>query len=546
VPLPAHIQVTPPKRGTVTRRSGDRRYVYKVVKAYRNDKGQPTNTRTMIGRLDEQSGMLIPNDAYWQEYGLETGPAAQLLPRPDAIRSVGAVYTILGVLNQLGVSAILRSALGGPRADLVLTLAAYMARCGNVMDGLADWCEESTPRGVVVSPGQASRLFASVTHAEKMAFFRAWVALQPVGSHLAYDVTSFSSYSEGINDLEWGHNRDGDKLPQINLGCYLNQSNALPVFYITYPGSIVDVAHLSSMTAHNQDLGIGDVVFIMDRGFASTKNLTHLRKHGIRHVIGTPVGLKAAKTAIAGVLDQIISMRTRLPGGVYAASVEGRFYGQSETLHVYYDPVLAERKRADVARQIENETRQLNQLDQLTRSQADSHRRYFTIDLRDDGSFTFEADLTKADAALEHAGVFTLLTDTAMTCAEALKAYRRKDSIEKAFDDIKNHQGMKRLRTHSDQTTDGKLFAAFIALIALSHIQQRLGPQMKKTSTSKKSILAELDKLKTVETASGLRLLNPATKTQRDILQALDLSEDELRTYATTDHTTADASDTTM
>ena len=127
-----------------------------------------------------------------------------------------------------------------------------------------------------------------------------------------------------------------------------------------------------------------------------------------------------------------------------------------------------------------------------------------------------------------------------MTGAEALKAYRRKDSIEKAFDDIKNHQGMRRLRTHTDQTTDGKLFCAFIALIALSHIQERLGPQMRKTSTSKKSVLAELDKLRVVEAALGLRLLNPATKTQRDILHALELAEDGLQAYATADNETQD------
>jgi hypothetical protein len=87
------------------------------------------------------------------------------------------------------------------------------------------------------------------------------------------------------------------------------------------------------------------------------------------------------------------------------------------------------------------------------------------------------------------------------------------------------------VRTHNDQTTDGKLFCAFIDIIALSFIQDKLGATLRKKSLSKKGALAELDKLKVVEAGAGRRLVNPATKTQRDMLEALGLTEDELRAW---------------
>ena len=51
---------------------------------------------------------------------------------------------------------------------------------------------------------------------------------------------------------------------------------------------------------------------------------------------------------------------------------------------------------------------------------------------------------------------------------EALRVYRDKDVVEKCFDDLKNLLDMRRLRMHSIETVDGRLFVQFIALILMS------------------------------------------------------------------------------
>jgi transposase len=45
--------------------------------------------------------------------------------------------------------------------------------------------------------------------------------------------------------LEYGYNRDGLFLPQINLSLIMDKDLGIPVMYDIYPGSIYDVTTLT-------------------------------------------------------------------------------------------------------------------------------------------------------------------------------------------------------------------------------------------------------------------------------------------------------------
>jgi transposase len=360
-----------------------------------------------------------------------------------------------------------------------------------------------------------------------------WILTQRDVSYLAYDVTSFSSYAEGIQDTEWGHNRDGEKLAQINMGCYLAQDSGLPMFYVTYPGSIVDKSHLPYMMAYNKELGISDVNFVMDRGFCSTSNIKYMTCENLGFIMGVEIGHKATRDAVESVRDNMVSMQNCIRHGIYGKSVHGTFYGATATMHIYYDPDKAERQRMDLFRTVESLESTLNQLEHLTERQLKHYRAYFNIDMAKDGSFTFKRDYNKIDKVALNNGFFCILTNTGLSNADALTIYRRKDMIEKGFDDLKNHIDMKRMHTHSTATTDGKMFLAFIALIATSEIQSKLGNMMRKRSWSKDAVIAEMEKIKVVSASGGRRQMNPITKTQRLILESFGLSENDLKVYIT-------------
>lgn len=62
------VKVPMPKKRIIKERRNGKTYVFYVLKTYRNEKGQPTNERISIGKLDEKTGLLIPNDSFFKYY----------------------------------------------------------------------------------------------------------------------------------------------------------------------------------------------------------------------------------------------------------------------------------------------------------------------------------------------------------------------------------------------------------------------------------------------------------------------------------------------
>lgn len=83
---------------------------------------------------------------------------------------------------------------------------------------------------------------------------------------------------------------------------------------------------------------------------------------------------------------------------------------------------------------------------------------------RDDGKIT---------ARYRRLVFHTIITDKPMTAAEVLERYRLRDRVEKGFMYIKTCLDLKRLGTHGNESTEGKLFVAFVAFILRSILVER-------------------------------------------------------------------------
>lgn len=531
--LDARKTVPLPDKGVQVYAKNGRRYAYKVTRTYRNAKGQPTCDRRSIGRVDDETGMLIPNLAYYEFYGDSGVAAAAPQPQVGAVYEAGVAFAARAALSSCGALAMLESAFGESRASEMLTVAAYMLAEGNVMSYLDDFCERSLV-AARIDDRRASELFASLLPEERAAFFSSWASAQAGNDYVAYDVTSFSSYSEGIADLEWGYNRDGEKLPQINLAMYLGVNSRLPVFYRTYPGSIVDKKHLPAMMAGNAELGVAGVTFVMDCGFVSTGNLQYMHGEGFPYLIGLETFRKAARNAIAELRGELSSARTWIgEAGCHGAARKGMFYGVYSQINVFHDADRAARAEADMHRRLDADEERLSQMPDITKAEAKRYsKRGFVVSRADDGSFTFERDWAAIDAAAENLGYFCILTsELDAEPAEVLAAYRKKDEVEKAFDEVKNHLDMHRLRTHRQETTDGKVFCAFVALIARMRIENALGDWMRENRMAMERVMREFAKVRCVQGAGGKRLLNPLTKKQREIVGLMGFAEDDVRAF---------------
>jgi transposase len=84
---------------------------------------------------------------------------------------------------------------------------------------------------------------------------------------IVFDITSFSSYSKNLELLEWGYNRDGEELRQINFGVIMGSPSSLPIGYRIYPGSITDVVTLKNLIEYLRQKGLKQYMFWNERLF---------------------------------------------------------------------------------------------------------------------------------------------------------------------------------------------------------------------------------------------------------------------------------------
>ena len=98
-------------------------------------------------------------------------------------------------------------------------------------------------------------------------------------------------------------------------------------------------------------------------------------------------------------------------------------------------------------------------------------------------------------------------------------------SLKKNFDQLKNGMDYRRMRTHYTQTTDGKLFVAFIGLILRSVLIQGIKGNEATRGLTMKKVVRELDKIQQIRLKDGSYHNLPLTRLPKKILKRLDMDE---------------------
>ena len=531
-----YVTVAMPERKITINSSNKNRtrYVYYTKRAYRNSKNQPTSEKILIGKRNPESGMLIPNKNYFDIFGQD------MILYTKSILDFGNFFAINSVLGELGVSNILKK-IFKKDYEKIISIAAYMLCEGNVLFYCDDWCSETfTHLDCPITSQSSSRLFEDISYENRMRFFREWSKLRSASEYIAYDVTSFSSYSAGNEYLEWGYNRDSEKLPQINLGMYFGETSRLPIYYCVYPGSILDKTHLQYMMQDNEILGIEKVKFVMDKGFYSLSNVRFMQEKGYPFILCVSNSLTASKKILEKYRTILTSSRYYSKvHDVYATSKNTDKYGVDANLHIFYDPTKAMLEENELYQKINILENRLSQTKKIpSKTARKKYEKYFDI-TENDGSISYKHNYEKIDNEKAYNGFFLLLTtDTEKNPNEILEIYKRKDLVEKSFDNLKNHMDMKRIRCHNKSTTEGKIFVAFIGLIIKSHMENILSEYMDTNNSTIEKVIRELKKIKVVTLQNGKRLMNPLTKKQKEILTFFKITEIDIKDYLASERQT--------
>lgn len=514
----SNIMVEMPQKGIVKHKTKKVTYVYHILRAYRDEKGHPTNERIAIGKLDEESGMLIPNKTYYEIYETKTTKEKTEIMK---IETSGITAFFENAVKSAGLDIMLKKVFPD-KYKKILILAMYMLSEGNVMQHIENWCEQNkTSDDIVVKSQEISKLFESISYDERMQFFKIMSNARIENEFVAYDVTSVSSYSKNMESAAWGYNRDKESLPQINIGMYYGEESKLPLFYTKYPGNINDKSHMKYMLANNDLININKVKFVMDKGFYSKDNIQELNDKHIRYIISIPNNLKIVTETIEKYREDIVlksncKLGANLP---YGKSIVTNEFGARLKICIYYNQNKANDEIEHFFTELDIHEKKLMNNDELTNSK---YNHYFNITEKKGEKKKIVRNEELIDKTLRRLGFFVLLTtEHVLTEVEILEKYRNKDVVEKSFDNLKNEIDMKRLRCHSDETTDGKLFVSYIALIIRAYTYERLKEYMKKSNLSYTSVVKELQKVKQVTFSNNYIDFVPLTKRQREIFECL-------------------------
>ena len=467
-------------------------YVYESTSYWDKEKKQPRSRRTLIGRLDPETGEIVPTDGRGKRRQTSTATYAKRGPVPATQTSrlfFGATYLLDQIGIETGVAADLKTCFPDTYKQ-IQSIAYYLVlEDQNPLFRFPKWSRlHRHPYGKDIPSQRSTEVFQSVTEEAKMRFFRLQGKRRAEKEYWAYDSTSISGYSETLRQLKYGRNKDGESLPQINLALLFGEESGLPFYYRKMAGNIPDVKTVQELIHELDLLDYEKVKLVMDRGFYSASNIQALYRNHLKFLCGASTALRFAKEYIREIgsrKDYYEYYNSDLELYIFSKTIAWDYERNrpykgdtiKETrrmyLHLYFNPD----KCADDGKAFNRKLGRLKE-ELLAGKRVPEHekdyRKYFAIKETPKRGISLSYRQEEIDAARERYGFFVLVSNEVKDPVTALSLYRMRDVVEKAFWNVKQRLNLRRTLTSSELSLEGKLFVEFVALIYLSCIKKKM------------------------------------------------------------------------
>ena len=470
-------------------------YVYESTSYWDKEKQQSRSHRKLIGRLDPETGKVVPTKGWGKRRGQskDKAPAPRKRGPVPSIHTkrlfYGATYLFDQIGEATGVAADLKTCFPDSYRQIQSIAYYLILENRNPLFRFAGWAKlHKHPYGENIPSQRSSEIFQSISEEAKMRFFRLQGRRRAEKECWAYDTTSISSCSQLLKQVKYGKNKDNDRLPQINLALLFGEESGLPFYYRKLSGNIPDVKTVNELVRELDVFGYGKIKLVMDRGFYSRDNINALYRQHYKFIIGV-------RTMLGYVKDFIAEIGTGKDS--YEAYDENHdLYAFSKTitwdyeqkrpykgdvlkderrmyLHLYYNP----EKRLEDEKALNRKLSKLRHELESGQRKADhesEYERYFIIKETPKRGLQITVNQEAIDKARERYGFFALVSNEVKDPILALNIYRTRDVVEKAYFDIKDRLNLRRTLVSSESALEGKIFVEFVALIYLSYIKQRM------------------------------------------------------------------------
>jgi len=516
-----------------------REYAYEYKSVWNKEKQRSEQKREYLGRIID--GNFVPNKkqvlkeelAREREAPTKRGP----VPTGKCVRLfTGATYLFEKIGDELGIEADLRTSFPEIHKE-VLSLAYYLAlEPMSPMYRFKRWAlTHKHPCGCEISSQRSSDLLPMLVEDAKMDFFRKQAKRRSETEYLFYDSTSISSYSEQLKQVKYGKNKDGDSLAQINLALLLGQESGLPAYFRKLPGNITDVMTIENLLKGIDYLDLKKIKIVMDRGFYSAKNVNALYKGHHKFVIGAKISLKYIQEQLKperADFDRRENYNSETGLFIMSHMIDwpyedtkvrsGEVINEARRIyvHIYYNDQLATDEKIRFNKMLDALEEELRS-GKREEGHEKSYVKYFYITETPVRGMRIAPIQAAIDSARKNFGFFVLLSNGVKDPVEALKIYRSKDLIEKAFTDLKDRLNMRRTSVSSEENLEGKLFIQFVALIYLSYVKQAMDKAGLFKYYTMQELFDELDVIELFQQPGSASYYGEITDKQRKLYVAL-------------------------
>ena len=513
---------------------GNNTYLYESH-SFRDDEGRPRNRKIKIGKISRETGRAVYTKEYINRMH-EAGTPLTIIETEkkdrldgymnevfDGLKSYGLFYFLKRISEKIKLIKILEKSLQKHWEEICM-LSFYIIASEKPLMYMEDWLEENASYTVGrMSSQRISDLLGAFGQKERNDFFKAWCEANTSDEYMALDITSISSYSKLIQDCEYGYNRDGEELKQINLCLLFGEETGLPVYQTVYSGSLKDVSTFKATVSEiNAVSGGKRLVFVTDKGFYSEKNIKMLveKYKGSEFLIAVPFVNKWARELVKeerGKIDKVSNIVKTSGVPIRGTNRKITLSDMHLSAYILYNPEREVNSRNNLYAHVAWLKETLENGDQYPDIQEDIDK-YLLVKKNN----TVEINEKVLDKELETSGWLVMLGNGDLTIQKAHDIYRKKDVVEKAFYKYKNILGFQRLRVHSDRRMKNKLFIGFIAMIIVSYIHKVMKEKGLYKKMTMDKLFITLQKLrKTV--IKGYHILSPITKEQREVFSAFSI-----------------------
>jgi len=404
----------------------------------------------------------------------------------------GATYLFDAIGEKLGITQDLKACFPDTYKQ-ILSIAYYLIlEDSNPLFRFEKWGSiHKHPYDKDISSQRSSELFMDISEDAKSKFFSLQGKRRIDKEFWAYDITSLSSYSETLKQVQYGKNKENDRLPQINLALVFGEKSNLPFYYRKLAGNIPDVKTVKNLLGDMDVLGYNKVKLVMDRGFYSADNINALYKEHLKFLVSVKTSISFVRKELDTVYDEFRTFECyNEKYQLYSTTVQSEWrYTQDRPykgdtiedkrriyIHIYYNIDKAAEDQKNFNRKLMELKHELLE-GKCNPEHENLYKKYFTektTPIRGT-QVTVKEDVVKK--AKRYYGFFALITNETMDSITALELYHNRDVVEKAFGNLKERLNLRRTLVSSEQSLDGKLFVEFIALIYLSYIKKQMQDQ---------------------------------------------------------------------